>query len=104
MRKNATSARAFLVIGISGLWGVLLDLDHPLCLVARGLPITLENLPTKACRFAHLPMLLVGGFLCLACLACTLGLLACRLERDYRHAQRISRRNSGRLAGRSRSA
>lgn len=53
--------QALYIIGVCGACGVLIDLDHVLVLVVRGLPITWENLLTRAGRPLHLVAVLVSG-------------------------------------------
>lgn len=52
-------ALIFLVYG--GIWGLFPDLDHPLALLAKGLPLTFENLVTQAGRDFHLPGIVFVG-------------------------------------------
>jgi hypothetical protein len=67
MHVRSPSSRlgyALLVFGICGIASVLLDLDHIVVLVQKGLPITIENLATRAGRPFHIPVLVVLGALC----------------------------------------
>jgi hypothetical protein len=50
---------ALLYGAIGGLGSLAVDLDHILVLVAKGIPITWENLATQAGRPLHFPMFLV---------------------------------------------
>jgi len=43
-----------------GVW-IFYDLDHPLVLVVRGIPLTWENLATRAGRPLHIPLLVCSG-------------------------------------------
>jgi len=56
---------AFFVIGLCGACGVLIDLDHVLVLLVKGIPLTWENLARQAGRPFHIPAVVVCGVLCL---------------------------------------
>jgi len=56
---------ALLVFGACGALSVLLDYDHVPVLIAKGLPITAENLITQAARPLHYPLLILLGIVCL---------------------------------------
>ena len=67
MAKTGIDRRvqALLIVGlVFGLGGGIasnaLDLDHPLALILKGLPITWENLATRAGRPLHIPAALVA--------------------------------------------
>jgi len=49
---------ALLVLVVCGAGSVLLDLDHVVALALAGIPISWENLATKASRFLHVPVTL----------------------------------------------
>ena len=57
--------QALCIFSICGIVSVLLDLDHVLVLLARGIPITWENLARNASRPLHLPALVVSGVVCI---------------------------------------
>lgn len=63
-RRFIRPASPFLVFSLSGLASLLLDLDHVLVLMAKGLPITFYNLAREAGRPLHWPIFLVSGFVC----------------------------------------
>lgn len=69
-------ACAFFVYG--GIWGVLPDLDHPLGLLAQGLPLTWQNLCTQAGRMFHVPGLILLGAAFVLGNALTLGWVLAR--------------------------
>jgi len=64
---------AFLIFCLCGSCSLLLDVDHVLSLLWQGIPITLENLNTKASRPLHIPIM----FMCL-------GICIYRFTRLYR--------------------
>jgi hypothetical protein len=45
------------------LGAILPDVDHPICVVYRGLPLTWENIAFNGCRFLHYTFVPVLGFL-----------------------------------------
>lgn len=61
---NARLNLSLLLIIYSSVFGWLVDLDHVLVLVQKGLPITTVNLLTQAGRPAHWPAFFVSISLC----------------------------------------
>ena len=72
---------SLLIVGASG---VGIDLDHLLVLFWRGIPVTLENLATKAGRPLHWPGVIVSGVVFIIAVSRHFRLLA-KLERDECH-------------------
>lgn len=69
LKSASGRIKALCVFGVCGSVSVLLDaVDHPLALWLKGIPLSWENLATKAGRPLHLPAVLVSGciwlFLC----------------------------------------
>ena len=56
---------AFFVVGVGGTLSVLLDLDHVVALLFKGIPITWQNLATRAGRPFHVPVLILSGLVLL---------------------------------------
>ena len=77
---NDRFALPLLVLLICGAVSVGLDLDHVPVLLAKGLPITLDNLATQAGRPLHLPAVVVSGVVFLIAIARHFRLLS-RMER-----------------------
>lgn len=48
----------FLICGLT----FLIDIDHAVSLIIKGIPLTLENLNSEANRFLHLPALYAFSF------------------------------------------
>ena len=63
--RTASGVDAFSLFGIFGALGVFIDLDHIPVLLAKGLPITTENLITHGARPLHLPVFFLVGMLCI---------------------------------------
>lgn len=68
---------ALFVFGVCGACSNGLDVDHPVGLVWKGLPLTWENLCTRAGRPLHIPTLVIVGCLCLVGHARFYRLLVC---------------------------
>ena len=66
--------KALLIVGlVFGLGGGILSctldaIDHPLALLLKGLPITWENLATRAGRPLHIPTTVAAGIASIATL------------------------------------
>lgn len=63
--KTARFFIPFFIFGVLGAISVLLDLDHVWVLFWEKVPITIENLGTRAGRPFHWPSVMVSGGLCL---------------------------------------
>lgn len=51
------------IIGAALVFGTVLpDVDHPICVVYRGLPFTWENIAFQGCRFLHYAFIPLLGF------------------------------------------
>ena len=67
--------KALFFFGLFGVYGVLVDVDHAIFLVAKGIPVTLENLSWYSSRFLHGPILLADWLIVIVLGALLFGLL-----------------------------
>ena len=63
-RWLAGCIKALYIFGVCGAFSVLHDADHIMVLVAKGLPITWENLLTQSGRPFHKLIMLGCGLVC----------------------------------------
>ena len=65
VKFNTGNRLKLLLFCYYGLVSVFLDLDHVIPLLQQGLPITVENLLTRAGRPLHIPILIIIGIVCI---------------------------------------